>query len=225
MARPTRSRGLRSQADPLAIAINQVTNQIYVANWESGSISAIDGATYSVTNVTVNAQPVAVAVDPVRNQILVAGSGTNSGTIIDGVTLATTAINAGGSPVAIAVDPITAKAYFANYIYDGTVTMVDEVTGASVSAAVLGTYVNAIVVDPLHNLMYVTRPLDNYVSVLVGAAADPLQFVAVTPCRIADTRLTPGPFGGPYLPGGTTRSFAVPQNAHAAFPPAQPHTR
>ena len=200
-------------ADPRAIAINPVTNRIYVANWQSGSVSVINGATDSVTNITVNPQPVAVAVDPVRNKILVAGSGTNSATIIDGATLATTAIKAGGSPVAIDVNPITAKAYFANYIYDGTVTMVDEVSGATATSAVLGTYANAVAIDPLHNLMYVTRPFDNSVSVLAGAAADPLQFVPVTPCRIADTRNTPGPFGGPYLSGGTTRSFAVPQSA------------
>lgn len=212
------------KADPMAIAVNQLTNHIYVANWESGSISAIDGATYSVTNVTVSPQPVAVAVDPLRNQILVAGSGTNSGTIIDGVTLAATFVNAGDSPVAIAVDPITAKAYFANYIYYGTVTMVDEVTGATAASAVLGTYVNAVAIDPLHNLMYVTRPYDNYVSVLAGAAADPLQFVPVTPCRIADTRGAQGPFGGPYLSGGASRSFAVPQSRCGIPPDAAAYT-
>lgn len=36
------------------------------------------------------------------------------------------------------------------------------------------------------------------------------NFVPVTPCRIADTRNANGPFGGPSLQGGTTRSFAIP---------------
>ncbi len=39
------------------------------------------------------------------------------------------------------------------------------------------------------------------------------QFVPVTPCRVADTRTGPGPFGGPWLVGGTTRTFAIPQSA------------
>jgi erythromycin esterase len=40
-----------------------------------------------------------------------------------------------------------------------------------------------------------------------------LRFVAVTPCRLADTRGASGPFGGPTLAGGTSRSFAIPQSA------------
>jgi uncharacterized repeat protein (TIGR01451 family) len=40
-----------------------------------------------------------------------------------------------------------------------------------------------------------------------------LQFVAVTPCRVADTRGAAGPFGGPTPTGGSTRSFAIPQGA------------
>src|ERR1022692_3728019 len=41
----------------------------------------------------------------------------------------------------------------------------------------------------------------------------PLQFVAVHPCRVADTRLAPGPFGGPALQGQTSRDFAIPESA------------
>jgi len=37
-----------------------------------------------------------------------------------------------------------------------------------------------------------------------------LQFVPVTPCRVVDTRGPSGPFGGPPLQGGTSRSFAIP---------------
>lgn len=39
------------------------------------------------------------------------------------------------------------------------------------------------------------------------------QFVNVTPCRIADTRLATGPFGGPELSAGSTREFDIPQSA------------
>ncbi|HEY1206956.1 MAG: hypothetical protein ABSH46_22940 [Bryobacteraceae bacterium] len=37
-----------------------------------------------------------------------------------------------------------------------------------------------------------------------------LAFYPVTPCRVADTRNANGPFGGPELAGGSTRSFAIP---------------
>jgi len=39
------------------------------------------------------------------------------------------------------------------------------------------------------------------------------RFVPVTPCRIADTRNPNGPFGGPAIPGGTSRDFVVPNSA------------
>jgi hypothetical protein len=43
-----------------------------------------------------------------------------------------------------------------------------------------------------------------------GKATDvsrPVTFVAVTPCRIVDTRDPAGPYGGPALPPATTRNF------------------
>jgi Putative Ig domain len=48
------------------------------------------------------------------------------------------------------------------------------------------------------------------VTSLVVCAQVPLQFVPVTPCRVADTRLAPGPFGGPALQGQTSRDFTIP---------------
>jgi hypothetical protein len=40
-----------------------------------------------------------------------------------------------------------------------------------------------------------------------------LRFVPVTPCRIADTRNPNGPFGGPFLSGGSSRGFVIPSSA------------
>ena len=40
-----------------------------------------------------------------------------------------------------------------------------------------------------------------------------LQFVPVTPCRIADTRKANGPFGGPSIGASASRDFAVPASA------------
>lgn len=40
-----------------------------------------------------------------------------------------------------------------------------------------------------------------------------LRFIPVTPCRVADTRNPNGPFGGPAIAGGTSRSFVVPNSA------------
>ncbi len=40
-----------------------------------------------------------------------------------------------------------------------------------------------------------------------------LSFYPVTPCRIADTRGAAGPFGGPEMGAGATRSFPIPASA------------
>jgi hypothetical protein len=45
-----------------------------------------------------------------------------------------------------------------------------------------------------------------------------LQFVPVTPCRLVDTRNPNGEFGGPPIPGGTSRSFPIPQQTPCDIP-------
>lgn len=56
----------------------------------------------------------------------------------------------------------------------------------------------------------------------VAEAAGPYQFFSVPPCRIADTRNTVGPTGGPSLAAGSPRNFpitgicSVPSTAKAA---------
>ncbi len=40
-----------------------------------------------------------------------------------------------------------------------------------------------------------------------------LQFIPITPCRVADTRNATGPFGGPELGAKSTRQFNIPQSA------------
>ena len=53
------------------MAVNPVTNKIYVANDGSSNVTVIDGATNSTTTVAAG-NPYAVAVNPVTNKIYVA---------------------------------------------------------------------------------------------------------------------------------------------------------
>src|SRR5437016_2377507 len=59
-------------ASPVAVAVNPVTNKIYVANANGSSVTVIDGATNTTATVAVGASPIAVAVNPVTNKIYVA---------------------------------------------------------------------------------------------------------------------------------------------------------
>jgi hypothetical protein len=47
---------------------------------------------------------------------------------------------------------------------------------------------------------------------MTGGPVAALQFVPVTPCRVADTRGLAGPFGGPTMTAAASRSFAIPQS-------------
>ncbi len=65
--------------------------------------------------------------------------------------------------------------------------------------------------------VYVTNPTDVILDTN-GYFAPPgspgaLTFYAVVPCRVADTRNPDGPFGGPEMEGGETRSFAIPASS------------
>lgn len=51
--------------------------------------------------------------------------------------------------------------------------------------------------------------VDNITVTPASSGPASLRFVPVTPCRVVDTRLAAGPFGGPGL-SGTSRDFAIP---------------
>jgi hypothetical protein len=53
------------------------------------------------------------------------------------------------------------------------------------------------------------------------AGANPLVFVAMTPCRVVDTRASqgfPGVFGAPSLAAGVSRTFPLQSSANCSIP-------
>ena len=50
-------------------------------------------------------------------------------------------------------------------------------------------------------------------AVQAGTGSTPLQFVPITPCRVADTRNATGAFGGPALAASVSRDFAITASA------------
>ncbi len=196
---------------PRAVGIDPFANKIYIVNYNSGNVSVIDGNTNLVTTVAAGTYPIAVAVNPITGQAYVTNSGSGTVTVIAETTLATTTVVAGSSPTAIDIDLMTNKVYLTNNIWEGTVTMIDGANNSTTSVSLgSGTWPSAIVVDPLTNVVYVANLEANSVSIIAGASSGAVQFLPVTPCRVVDTRQPNGPFGGPYLTGGTSRSFAVP---------------
>ncbi|MGB7897965.1 MAG: YncE family protein, partial [Candidatus Sulfotelmatobacter sp.] len=67
---------------PQAVAVNSVTNQIYVTNLNSSNVTVIDGATNNTTTVAVGNGPDTVGVNTNTNQIYVANLGSGNVTVI-----------------------------------------------------------------------------------------------------------------------------------------------
>ncbi len=147
---------------PYAIAANAVTNQIYVANYGSNTVTVIDGATNNPTTVGVGTNPQAVAVNSTTNKIYVANYGSNTVTVIDGWTNDTATVNVGVNPQAIAINPATNKIYLANNCASssgcssaGIVTVIDGATNQP-SPITVGRHPYAVALNPVTNKIYVT---------------------------------------------------------------------
>jgi YVTN family beta-propeller protein len=206
--------------NPAVILVNQLTNKIYVLNAcgnnsgsadclangtpVQGTVTVIDGVTNATSSVNTGMASGALAVNQVSNEAYVANGGDNTVTFINGSTLATTSVVVGTQPADVEVNPVTYKVYVTNYGAN-TITMIDGVTHHTSSLGV-GSGPGAATVNPVTNRYYELNSNDNTASVVAGGSSSPVQFVAVTPCRLIDTRGAGGP-----IPGGTAASFEVSQ--------------
>jgi len=70
-----------SMNSPIAVAVNPVTNMVYAANYNNGTVSVMDGNTNAVVaTIPVGPMPFSLAVNPVTNLIYVSNTGSPQGT-------------------------------------------------------------------------------------------------------------------------------------------------
>ena len=143
---------------PSAIAVNPVTNRIYIAHYSTNNVTVINGATDTVigSGIYVGTSPMAIAVNADTNKIYVANNVSNSVSVIDGASnsvIATVAV--GSNPRGLAVNPVTNLVYVANY-GSNTISVIDASNNNSVTT-VPGIYSNPerIAVNPVTNKIYV----------------------------------------------------------------------
>jgi YVTN family beta-propeller protein len=125
-------------SSPVAVAVNSITNKVYVSNRSLNTVTVIDGASgtsaaavLGTTPVGVN--PVAIVVNPFNNRIYVANQGldadrnNDSISIIDGFvpSSATTIPGGGDGPTAISVNTTTNRVYAANKYSNNVSVIVD----------------------------------------------------------------------------------------------------
>ena len=132
---------------PQAVAIDQRTHTVYVANLGANTVSVINGATCNAINhsgcsqipatIAVGGGPWGLAVNFATDTVYVANWGGGSGdtvSVIDGATCNATnhsgcgqtppTVSVGGGPVEVAVDQATDTVYVANSA-DTTVSVID----------------------------------------------------------------------------------------------------
>jgi YVTN family beta-propeller protein len=96
---------------PSAIAVNDVTNKIYVANYGSDTVSIIDSNSGNLTNVFVGAGPKSITINENTNKIYVSNSKSNSVSVIDGTS------NKKIKDISVGIEPVHLVTDNANKIY------------------------------------------------------------------------------------------------------------
>ena len=167
-----------SGPSPVAVAVDEVTNKIYVANQGglyggeislgNGNITVIDGVTNTTTTVVdPNAKfPCSLAVNPSTNKVYVRNWGSSNVTVIDGITNSTATVTDPNAPQpedcsgAVAVNPTTNKIYVTNggSSGPGNVTVIDGATNSTTTVSDPNAADPiAIAVDPVTNRVYVAN--------------------------------------------------------------------
>src|ERR671925_435873 len=172
---------------PNSIAVNPTTNTIYVGNYNSSTVSVIDGKTKSVVDSiplgdadsdVANGVAYDVAVNPTTNTIYVAGASfdraaksyAEGGTlfVIDGTTNSMERIDVGGDPKNVAVNPNNNTIYVTDY-NSSIVSVIEGKTNSVMgSIDVGGSSPTSIAVNPNNNTIYVTDYNSGTISVIDG---------------------------------------------------------
>jgi len=161
---------------PEAAAVNLATNQIYVANSGSSTVTVIDGANNSTSTIPVGLTPSAVAVNPVTNMIYVAAANDGQLSVINGATGTVVAfVNVQQYPTAVAVNPLTNMIYVGNRD-SSSVTVVNGITYATTNLA-LGQEPECLFVNTISNKIYVGTP--NQMLIVIDGATNTITDFSV----------------------------------------------
>ena len=150
-------------ANPTQIAINPVTNKVYVANSGADSVSVINAGTGAVATVPVNDNPRWIGINVETNRIYVSHLTAANTAIIDGNTDTVTKTILSGGGGWTAVNPIKDTTYVIRF---GTADEVNVLEGdlLKLTFATRSYQPVAIAVNPVNNRVYVANQMTTDVS-------------------------------------------------------------
>ena len=180
----TVSRVIPVGSDPVSVAFDSATGEIYVACYATDNIVAIDVVNQAINSISLGFSPLSVAVDQTTDQVYAVGDGSDSVAVIDGTTYTVSAIKTNSTLKSLAVDEATNKVYV---VTDDTVTALDVTSGLS-SILYSGAAPVAVAVNPDTDRIYAVDLGNDSVAVIndlgnvstVAAGTDPVA-AAVDP--------------------------------------------
>ncbi|MGQ9677766.1 MAG: YncE family protein [bacterium] len=172
---------------PRALLWDSLHNKIFVANYNSASVSVIDGASNQVTdNISVGANPYDLCLNTINGRIYVGNYGAGTVSVIDGATnQVLTTINVGSFPQALCFNSTNNRIYVANY-RNAQVKVIDGATNEIVATISVDSSPIALVYNPVYNKVYCANFARNSVTVIDGSNNQVLGTVGVDyqPCAL-----------------------------------------
>ena len=157
---------LPTGSQPVFVNTTQTT-AVYVANYGTNSVSAINVATSAVNNsAAVGTNPVGLAETPNGVKLYVANQADSTVSSLNTVDLSLNAVSgfAGLNPVWVVARSDSQKAYVLTQ-GDGSLVTIDVATDTVTSSLPVGVGANFIFYDPHLSRLYITNPLNSTVYV------------------------------------------------------------
>ena len=164
---------------PWGVAVNPTGTKVYVTNCNIDTVSVIDTATNTVTDiVTVGTYPYGVAVSSDGKKVYVTNELSNNVSVIDTTTdVVTATVNVGLGPHGVAVSPDGKKVYVTDYddsaLSTGNVSVINTTTNIVTATINVGRWPRGIAVNLAGTKVYVANHFSNTVSV-IDTATDTL---------------------------------------------------
>jgi M6 family metalloprotease-like protein len=158
---------LRVGANPWGIAVNPVTDRIYVGKTNDSAVSVIDGATNAkIAEITGLYWPRGIAVNAAANKVYAVNQGSNSVSVINGATnLITKTISVGSNPWAASFSPASNRLYVGNR-NDGSISVIDGTTDSVVTTITSIPNRAMMALNPATNRIFVPGASDGLVRVI-----------------------------------------------------------
>ncbi|HXT83506.1 MAG TPA: beta-propeller fold lactonase family protein, partial [Verrucomicrobiae bacterium] len=183
-------------SNPIDLAYDPETHNMYVANENSNTVSVIDSSTNTV-KYTINVgsgpfngnNPVGISYNPYNNNMYVTSFNSNTVSVIDSSTnTVKVTIKVGNNPFGIAYNPYNHNIYVANE-NSNTVSVIDSSTNTVKATINVKKGPVSLVYNPYNHNMYVTNFGSNTVSVIspnLSAHSQSIQLPNTTMISITD---------------------------------------